>query len=107
MPRQSHRLLIYVVIGSRWVLLGRLTMFAFIKNHPGPSSPLKVLDLSFSLSALQFGLAATHTVWECMVRCFSKDVFLLPVAHRFTRLLLQVCVNTYNCCNDTKVLVRG
>ncbi len=100
-PKPQVRLLVLLLEAqSKWAFPGRLTNYIFhflravIILTPPPSSPHKFLTY-LSLSVLQFGLAATHTVWECMIRCFSEDVFLLPVAHRFTRLTLQVCTNTY------------
>uniref|UniRef100_A0A146M5C5 Conserved oligomeric Golgi complex subunit 2 n=1 Tax=Lygus hesperus TaxID=30085 RepID=A0A146M5C5_LYGHE len=35
-------------------------------------------------------LLASETAWDCLLRCWEDDVFLLPIAHKFWKLSLQI-----------------
>jgi hypothetical protein len=37
-----------------------------------------------------FGVTATASAWECVQLCWQQDVFLLPLAHHFVKLTLQI-----------------
>ncbi|KAG0729859.1 Conserved oligomeric Golgi complex subunit 2 [Chionoecetes opilio] len=57
---------------------------------PSTSTSAPPTALVSTSSSTRFHFASTRTVWEACVRCFSREVFLLPLLHRFWKLLLLV-----------------
>ncbi|XP_063773650.1 conserved oligomeric Golgi complex subunit 2 isoform X2 [Pseudophryne corroboree] len=63
-------------------------------------------------------LRASHILWTCLNACWSDQIFLLPLAHRFWKLTLQLlsrycvfikelasCANSEGCANEGKGLL--
>jgi hypothetical protein len=59
---------------------------AGLESSMGEDAP----PMSPAALAAGFELQPTGAAWCCLERCWAEDVFLEPLAHRFTRLSLQM-----------------
>ena len=59
-----------------------------------PFTRLTSLNVIIDLNSLGYALAVTATVTQQIKRCWSEDVYLDPLRHRFWKLTLQL-TNVY------------
>ncbi|XP_063847246.1 LOW QUALITY PROTEIN: conserved oligomeric Golgi complex subunit 2-like [Scylla paramamosain] len=76
----------------RYQEIGQAVEASLIHNGDGltPCTSALPSGLAPTPASTRFHLASTCTVWEAVVRCFSTEVFLLPLLHRFWKLTLLV-----------------
>ncbi|KAK8385088.1 hypothetical protein O3P69_012114 [Scylla paramamosain] len=76
----------------RYQEIGQAVEASLIHNGDGltPCTSALPSGLAPTPASTRFHLASTRTVWEAVVRCFSTEVFLLPLLHRFWKLTLLV-----------------
>lgn len=50
----------------------------------------RLMFLICSLDKTLFHLQCSAVLWDCLHRCWSKNIYLVPLCHRFWKLTLQL-----------------
>ncbi|KAJ8684177.1 hypothetical protein QAD02_019969 [Eretmocerus hayati] len=64
-------------------------------------SSLSIRRNKTSMNVDEFTLHASCIVWDCLMRVWSKDVYLPPLLHRFWKLCLQLCSRYLGWCKTS------
>lgn len=62
-------------------------------------------DENWNAIKLEWKLLASETTWDCLNRCWEPGIYLMPIAHKFWKLSLQIISRYTIWCNEIIVMV--
>ncbi|XP_073969645.1 conserved oligomeric Golgi complex subunit 2 isoform X2 [Rhodnius prolixus] len=61
-------------------------------------------DENWNAIKLEWKLLASETTWDCLNRCWEPGIYLMPIAHKFWKLSLQIISRYTIWCNEIIVM---